>query len=280
MAKLRALLFVLLAASAQAQFTGYVGLQTVHTRILNNSSTTGRTLINANIGASYHVVTFCTTTATTSVKVFLEESPDGDPTHFTQITPVSSAGPPFTTPSNGNLCTIIRAGGYFSVLAINVAELAGGAISAWYDATAGPADVFPPAVNSVGSASPVQCDRTAVFQGLAPGATYLLVKGDLTQNIYVCGGTISFQAATTAGAIDLYQSTALSPACDTFVPNSSGYDVFILPSSPQLFQMNAAPNSLLRIPSHVSGTTTVFNLCLSIGAIGAPTNLTLFFAQS
>jgi hypothetical protein len=294
---------LILAASAHlcfAQFLGYVGLQTTYNRVLNNSTAQGRTLVNVNIGASFHTFTYCLGGgAATNVQVFVEESPDGQTDHFTQISP--TVGFP-KQQSNGNNCGIIRVGGYYSVLAFNVQTLVGGTpspnISVWYTATAGPTDVYPPAVGSNGGASLVQCDETVTSSAIPPGTILQLIPQSPAGSVFVCGGTISFSGATTAGEIDLLLGGGVNcggvPSVDTI------YAVAITASSPQLFQINSAPNSFLQPAPHpalpAAGTVEHrraviaraglpapralgFGLCISTGSIGANTTVTLSYAQ-
>lgn len=301
MRKLFAVIALLIPLSAEAQFNGYVGLQTVMTPVVINSSTAGRFQVNANIGASYHTITYCLSTPSTAVQLILEESPDGQAGHFTQVSPISEF--PWQA-INGNNCGVLRVGGYYSVLAVNVLLLSGGTFSAWYTGTAGPTDIFPPAVNSSGGTSPIECDQTLVFSGLAPSGVYQLVPGNPNQGIYVCGGIVSFNAATTAGQLQLAvgstacggigpitASTPRRPRAPAAVvpfstpakPNgrppalAAGTPVwftYITPTSPQLFPINSATGTI-RIPPTTAGST----LCLNVGTVGANVGLTLSFAQ-
>ena len=297
MRKLFAVIALLMPLSVQAQFNGYVGLQTVMTPVVINSSTAGRYQVNANIGASYHTITYCLSTASTAVQLILEESPDGQAGHFTQVSPISEF--PWQA-INGNNCGVLRVGGYYSVLAVNVLFLSGGTISAWYSGTAGPTDIFPPAVNSSGGTSPIVCDQSLVFSGLAPSGVYQLVPGNANQGIYVCGGIVSFSAATTAGQLQLAVGSsacggigpitasrrpraAAVPFSSPAKPNgrppalAAGTPVwftYITPTSPQLFPINSATGTI-RIPPTTAGST----LCLNVGTVGANVGLTLSFAQ-
>ena len=243
MGTLRKLSFALLllcsSTAALAQFLGYVGLQTTYTRILNASSTTGRTLVNANIGSSYHTFTYCLSTASTAVQIIVEESPDGDPSHFTQISPVSEF--PWQA-INSNNCGTVRVGGYYSVLAFNVLFLTGGTITAWYTSTAGPTDLYAPAVNSSGATSPVQCDQSLVVTGIAPSTNTLLVPSNANQGIYVCGGTISFDGAVNRGDVALFVGTGTTCPTPAFAAarkttntttRRQGVTPFAAPAKPQ-----------------------------------------------
>lgn len=283
-------------SSAWAQFNGYVGLQTVYTPVILNTTVTGRTTVNANIGASYHTFTYCLSTPTTAIQLFIEESPNGQPGSFTQISPISEF--PWQA-INGNNCGIIRVGGYYSVLAVNIILLSGGTASVWYTATAGPTDIFPPAVNSSGGTSPVACDQTVVFTALAPSATYELVRGNPNQGIYVCGGVISFSAATTPGSVDLStgnvgcggpvlaarrpgRRVAIAPRTPakpngrppSFAAGTGVWFSYITATSPQLFPINST-SSAIRIPPSSTGSS----LCFDVGPVGASTGVSLIFAQ-
>jgi len=263
---------ILVATAAQAQFIGYVGLQTQTTRVLNASTTIGRTRVNANIGASFHVFTYCASPTVTSLLLYIEESPDGLDSHFTEISP--TFGLPATA-INTNPCAIIRVGGYYAVLAVHVATLTGGTLSVWYSATAGPADVFTPAVSSTGGASTVLCDRSGTLNALAPNTIYQLEPGNVNQSIYVCGGSLSFNGTVTAGEIQL----VWGPGANCGGPGNFAivYDVYVNPTPNQPFAINAAPNSFFRAPPSI--TTPANNLCLVVGAVGANTAITFNWAQ-
>lgn len=301
MKKVLGILAILVAIPAHAQFNGYVGLQTVMVPVVQNSSATGRFRVNSNIGASYHTFTYCLSTPATALQLIVEQSPDGQDAHFTQVSPISEF--PWQA-INSNNCGIIRVGGYYSVMAINVLLLTGGTLSVWYSATAGPTDIFPPAVNSSGGTSPIACDQSIAINQLAAGGTYQLVPGNPNQGIYVCGGTLSFDAATTAGSEELVVANAncggisLTTAARPRVarPRLSGPQVrtpakpagrppalaagtpvwftYITPASPQLFPINAS-SATIRIPPTTTGST----LCLVVGTVTANTAITLQFAQ-
>lgn len=299
---------IVLVPIAQAQFNGYVGLQTVMTPVLTNSSATGRTLVNANIGASYHTFTYCLSTPSTAIQLIVEQSANGQPGTFAQVSPISEF--PWQA-INGNNCGVIRVGGYYSVLALNVLLLSGGTITAWYTGTAGPTDIFPPAVNSSGGTSPIECDQSATFQGLAPSAIYELVPGNPNQGIYVCGGLVSFNSATTSGSLSLAVGTTTNcggitqnlssttrrpgqhaPAAPVRRSLTRGFPAkpagrppaltagatvwftYVTPTTPQEFPVNSS-KATMRIPPTPAGTS----LCFNVGPVGALTALTLHFAQ-
>jgi hypothetical protein len=266
-----ALIFLLAASAARAQFIGYVGLQTTYTRVINASTTTGRTLVNTNIGASFHTFTYCASSSTGTLQLFIEESPDGASNHFTQIS--ATYGLP-NNAVNGNECAVIRVGGYYSVLAVNVVVLTGGNLSVWYSATAGPADLYPPSVNTEGGASAVQCDQRTTLDNLVPG-NYQVVVGKQFQSIYVCGGTLSFNAAPTAGEIYLLWGTTAT--CGGLASGSILYDTYIIPTSPTPFAISSAGNSFFRAPASV--VLPVNNLCLLVTGVTASTAITLNWAQ-
>jgi hypothetical protein len=309
----------LIASLSQAQFLGYVGLQTNFTRVVNVGQSPGRTRVNANIGASTHTFTYCvlgggTATQVVDLQLFVEESPDGSDATFTQISPTYS----FPQSSNGNSCGIIQLGGYYSVLAVNIALIdcfgsppvpcttPGVGVSVWYTGTAGPIDVFPPNVNSTGGASGVQCDRSFTLTSVPPGTSTELLVGNPHQAIYVCGGTISFSGATTAGFITLLSAdggAACNPVPITSLaalkakpvrrqtvvpliantPQAQKYTVQVGATTPQLFAINQAPNSFFKIAAAIGQGETPpnngINLCMVIGPIGASTTLTLNYAQ-
>lgn len=263
------LLLVALSIPSAAQFLGYVVLQTAGAQLLNASSATGRTVVNANIGAASHTFTYCVSNTVTAVQVLVEESFDGVSTHFAQISPVYGFVPQAI---NGNACAVIRVGGYYNILAFNVLTLTGGTISVWYSGAGGPIDVFPPVVNSNGGASGVQCDQSATFTALAQSTTTKLLNGNANQTIYICGGILSFNAATTAGAISFLVGTGA--ACGG-APATIPFDVRITANTAQQIPINQAPNSFYKAPATTGGA----NLCLVIGAITAATDVTINYAQ-
>lgn len=303
MRKLVALVTLLLPVAAEAQFNGYVGLQTVMVPVVLNTASTGRFKVNANIGSSYHTLTYCLSTPSTALQLIVEQSPDGQDAHFTQVSPISEF--PWQA-INNNSCGVIRVGGYYSILAVNVLLLSGGTISIWYTGTAGPTDIYPPAVNSSGGTSPAECDQSLVFSQLAPGAVYQLVTGNPNQGIYICGGTLSFDGATSSGSIQMQvggtncggitqaslplkrhigkgvtvtQAPRFPPAKPAGRPPAlaAGTPVwfsYVTVQTPQVFPINAA-KSTIRIPPTTAGSS----LCLNVGAITADVGLTLTFAQ-
>lgn len=254
---------------AHAQFIGFVSLQSEAVQILNASSSTGRTVANANIGASTHLFTYCFSNTVTSLQVIVEGSFDGVSTHFAQLSPVSGFVPQVV---NGNNCGVIRVGGYYNVLAFNVLTLVGGNISVWYSSAGGPIDIFPPWVNSNGAASGVQCDQSATFTAIAQSTTTKLLNGNANQTIYICGGILSFAAATTAGTISFLVGTGAT--CGG-APATIPFDVKITANTPQQIPINQAPNSFYKAPATIGGA----NLCVVIGAVTAATDVTLNFAQ-
>jgi hypothetical protein len=249
---------VLLALSAQAQ------RQSTVVQLLNNSSATGRVVPSANdlIGAGASYWTYCTTA--TSLSVIAEESPDNVSAHFV---PVSvTYGVPVTI--NGNPCAVIQAGGLFAYPSFNVLSIAGGTISVWYSASTGVVSTLPPATNSSGATTPVQCDST---QGAAAvgAAQARIITGAAGKRIYVCGGTFSLQAAPTGlGSVALVTGTGSNCGTGT----ATIYSILTNTASPVIFPLGASSNAIFVVPPST-------DLCLTGAANEAGTQLYLSYAQ-
>jgi len=222
-------------------------------QLLNASTATGRTIVDANdlIGAGGHYFTYCTTA--TSLQIIAEESPDGVAGHFV---PISSV---YGVPSaiNGNPCAVIQVGGMYGYPAVNVLSISGGSVSVWYSATTAIVNAFPPAQNSQGAATVTSCDKSLNI-GSGQNLTTLLITGTATQSIHVCGFTISFSAAPASGSITLESGTGSTCATGSLYP----WSMFTISSSPQTIDVGRTFSIL---PST--------NLCLEVTSVGASTTV-------
>ena len=205
---------VLTAASAHAQFIGFVGLQTTSVKAFNNQTTTAVSATFPNIGASSHILSFCAT-GTTSVQLVLEGSQD-----LTTWFPISAPnGIPSVTATSGcaGVVGLIQAGGYYQGVRARITLLTGGTpvVNAWYSSTNGPVSVFTPALqDSLGGliggvgVSPTICSRGS-FSSVANGATTSLASSSAAT--YVCDITITFGGAVTAsGTVNFFYATNIA----------------------------------------------------------------------
>jgi hypothetical protein len=126
------------------------------------------------------------------------------------------------TGSNG-----LQVGGYYPNLRSTVTVVSG-SLSAWYMASAAPISAFPPALGSNGPSAPIACDQNfgAV---VANGATGALVGGGTgTATTVICGFTITYNGATSAGSDSLVWSATTGCASPVF-----GWTGYTTSSTPQ-----------------------------------------------
>lgn len=255
---------LLLVGAAQAQFQGYVGLQTNQVQVLNASTATGRTVINANTGAGSSVITYCTTA--TALQIIAEGSPDGVSTHYIPVSTI------YGVPSaiNGNACGSIQFGGYYPAIAVNVLSISGGNVSVWYSGIAGPGPFTPPASNSFGGTSNVLCDQTHSVNLTAGGGTaaLLIPNSYLITKTYVCGVFISFSAAPTSSTYVYLEGFTGGGTCTS---SSTGnlYEFYVSSGSPLDFPVSLGGNSVTVVPAGSGiciGANTSFGSGISLYA--------------
>jgi hypothetical protein len=116
---------------AQAQFTGYVGLQTSQQTVFNNAACTGtnQTAVINNLGETQHTLFLSTSASTTFLQGWLEGSNDG--VNFTRFSDEID--------TNNGVPASITASGYYQVLRANFTCLpaATGHITVFYSGTPG-----------------------------------------------------------------------------------------------------------------------------------------------
>ena len=212
-----------------------------------------------NIGGGSHWLHYCT--SATALQIQLQESPDAVSGHYAAITPI------YGVPAVGS-CGVIQGGGYFQNLQGNILSQSGGSTSVWYSASAGPVSTFPTGVNSVGATSPVQCDKS-LTSDVAAGALVSLIAGVSGKRIFLCGGTYSFNAATTTGGISLAHSNNGIGTCNPF---GLMWNNVILSTTPQQITPFNFTSGALIIPNGES-------LCVLTGTITATTTIDIAYAQ-
>jgi hypothetical protein len=108
-------------------------------------------------------------------------------------------------------------------------------VSAWYSASSAPISFFAPGIGSNGAASPAVCDQSVISGGIATGTTGFSGVSPRTagDTVILCGFTISFNGATSAGALTLAWFTSSSCATGGLVT----WQEYTTASTPQLFSV-------------------------------------------
>jgi hypothetical protein len=194
--KLRNLIIVavlaLLAGVAQAQFNGFVGIQSNPQTLFTNQNVNGTSPLINNFGQGAHFLLLCYNAAFQGT-IDLEGTPDGT-TWLTLV--VGDYGV-----SSAAGCHVLQAGGYFNGGLRSVVTRTAGAISAWYSGVAAPIAAIPSGVNSTGPTPPIICDRGGI-SGATNGSFGIPANTAIVgNNVYVCGFTLSFAATPAAGTV-------------------------------------------------------------------------------
>jgi hypothetical protein len=231
-----------------AQNAGTVGIQAQLTPVFSAQSTTASSggvwqcgrLANPSgvcaylpdIGQGVNILYYCDTNFVGTID--LDWSPGNNST-FTTLTSAS-----YSVGDNG--CHTLTLNGYWPQLR-STATVSGGTVTAYYSANSGPVGFSAPAIGSHGATSPVVCDNSGTSV-VATGTGGVLPNIQTpTNTVVLCGFTISFGAAPTAGLVELGWST--SSACGT--PTYT-WAQQTTANSPQIFSV---PYSL-RAPSQVT----------------------------
>lgn len=263
---LLAVLSIICAAPCHAQFLGYVSMQAIApAQVFTAQAANGASATLQNLGQSSHFLSYCTTGFSGTIS--LEASPDG-----TFATPMVIAAASYGQNSVLDTgCHILQGGGYFPTVRARVSNYSAGSVSAWYTAIASPIAFAPSALASNGATAPIACDKFAVVQ-IAQNINNGVLVGLLnsTAKIYVCAMSISFDAATTAGAINIGDGNA--GACTTFsgIPN---------------WQLNVTANTPQTLPfggplGTFTGTLNAGRcLMITTGAITASATVNVSYAQ-
>lgn len=249
---------------ARAQFIGYVSGQTVQQKVFTNQQANGSSVTLTNLGNASHFLSYCNTNFAGTIS--LVASPDGT---FTQPITLATASYGQQT-VNDNSCHVLQAGGYFPTVRAVITNYVSGSVNAWYSASGMVIAFQPPSLNTNGPASPVACDQTGLGS-VVSGTTGNFVtfqNQNPSGKIYVCQMTLSFDAATTAGAIDIGQAT--DGTCTAL--GTDLWTMNVLATTPQSFTVGGPLGSFMRtlIPGRC--------LVLRVGAITAGVHFSVSFA--
>jgi hypothetical protein len=252
-------ILALFAGMAQAQFLGYVAAQTSFQTVFTNQAANGNSATVPNIGQSSHFLSYCTSGFVGTIN--LQGSPDG-----TFVSPVTMASANFVSANTS--CKILQAGGYQNAVRASVTNYSAGSVSAWYNGTASPIVFTPAGFSTVGPTAPTTCDQ-AVAPQVAQSTTVTIFGGGgfSNKNIYLCGFTMSFSAATTTGTLTLEYGTGTNCATGTTIL----WSAYVTASTPQTYVVTA-PLGTWIAPGGAS-------VCLATGAITASTTIAGLFAQ-
>lgn len=217
-----ALVIVAVLLFSGFQNAGNTGTFTKAQLAFNAANSNRSSAIFFNIGQAAHYLTYCTASAFVGT-IDLEESFDG----LTNWIPIAAA-----TLNQDTACHVLQAGGYYQNVRSTITGYSQGTISAWYSSSSGPIPFTPTGLSSAGAAPPIVCDQSAIADVLT-STTGHVGNGALNQpgNTYViCGMTISFRAATSAGTI------ILAWAADTTCAGATvGWESWTAAGTPQTF---------------------------------------------
>jgi hypothetical protein len=175
---LLAVLFTAAPERVDAQFVGYVGLQTVNVKPLN-AVTAPTTATVQNIGQASHILYYCVTGTPSALVIQLEGSFDGST--WAQL---SDQGTAVTG------CNVVEGGGYYPALRVNLVTLSGGTsptVTAYYSGVTAPI---------TGAGAGVSRPRAL---GVSATQSYLLYNSANKQSAYAASSCI----LAPAGAMDL-----------------------------------------------------------------------------
>jgi hypothetical protein len=244
-----------------AQNSGNTGAFTNAQVAFTAQAAVGSSPIFSNIGQAAHFLTFCNTGFTGTID--LESSFTGK-APWTPIA-IASFGQNSVTDSG---CHVLQAGGYFQNVRATITYRSAGSVTAWYSSSSGPIAFAPAALGSNGPTSPIACDKQNVA-AVAPVGAAVLVGSTGLMKTYACMVTISFNGATTAGALSLGEAT--NSNCTT------GYVAYwnmtVTANTPQLFALGSPLGSFF---STVTGGNW---LCVQTGTIGANATISVSYAQ-
>lgn len=186
-----------------AQNNGVVGLLAEEFQVFNAQTTTKSSAIFTDIGQGLNILFYCDTAFIGTID--LEWSPT---TQAPSFMPLQVAQ--YAAADTG--CHVLTVNGYFPNLRSTVTPTSG-SLSAWYSASSGPVGYATPAIGSNGPVSPPLCDQegaTAISNSATSVLGVVAFSGSTT---ILCGMTVSFNGATTAGNIQLGWST--TAACSS-----------------------------------------------------------------
>ena len=178
--------------SVSAQNSGVVGIATISQPAFTSQASSASSGIFKDIGQAANNLYFCTTGFTGTIN--LEWSPTGSAGPFKPIVLGS-----YTTDTG---CHSLTAAGYYPNLRSTMTR-ALGSLSAWYNASAGPIGFTPAAIGSNGPTSPISCDQN-ITASITTGSGWSQAgpgPNIAGQALVVCGMTLTFNGATSAGSV-------------------------------------------------------------------------------
>ena len=214
------LVILMVATASRAQNAGTVGIATREVGVFSSQSTTASSAILPDFGFGCSFLSYQTSAFTGTID--LEWSPTGKTPFFTLV----QAGYPGGLPDTGN--HVLQLGGYFPNLR-STATPSAGSISAWYTASAAPCPLFGSGLGTNGPSSPILCDRNSFTTSTGAGGSLLLAPLETGDTVVVCGATLSFNGAPSAGNVQIYYAATIG--C---TPSSASWYAYTTSSTPQI----------------------------------------------
>lgn len=273
------LLLLGLALRAHGQNAGVVGIATKEITVFNaqritassggiwqcNGSTTPiQCPVLPDIGAAANYLTYCNTNFVGTID--LEWSPTGINGTFLVLT-FSTFG------TADSACHQLQLGGYFPNLRSTVTAT-NGSLSAWYTSSAAPVAFFASAFGSNGATSPISCDLGNSVSQATAGTGLLASPINATDVVVICGMTVSFNGATSAGNIGIFWSA--SNAC-TSLSSSATWLIYTTSGTPQAIPVpiqQRNPNSIV-----VHGDAGLRNYPCVVNNSGATVEVSISYAS-
>jgi hypothetical protein len=266
-----ALALVMAVCAAHGQNSGTVGIQAQMISVFTAQSGTlssggiwqcgvssGTCPVFQDIGQGLNVLFFCNAgNVAASYTIDFDFQPVGQTT-FQKVTQASYSGDPI------GQCHTLQLGAYFPNLRSTL-TVATGLVSAWYSASSAPVSYTAPGLGTNGGTSPIACDQNYAVP-VATGTSASLLPNNFTngQTTVICGMTISFNAATSGGNIELLWASSTS-VCST---GNLGWEEFTPASAPQYLTVPLelrGLSSILQQPciSNSSGATALVTVSLA-----------------
>lgn len=233
-----AVLVGLMAVNAHAQNSGTVGIQAVFFPVFTNQNTSassggywncgvasGPCPVLQDIGQGTNILSYCDTNFTGTID--LEWTPAYSPSAtFIVITQA--------TWTNDFGCHSLPFGGYFPNMRATLTG-SGGSVSAWYTAISGPTAFAAPAIGSAGPTSPVQCDLNTIgtYASGAIGSSAVMAQPiNRTDSVVICGMTVSFNGAASAGSIRVAYGTSVCASA-----SNTTFQAYTTANTPQILNV-------------------------------------------
>lgn len=224
-----------------AQNSGNVGIQAESITVFSSQTTSaasggywncgitsGACPVLQDIGQGSNLLFYCNTSFQGTID--LEWTPP-------PITPSSVYNVIAQATWNGDsACHSLPFGSYFPNLRSR-ATISSGSISAWYTAISGPVPFAAPAFGTAGPTAPINCDLNYSFA--VPNTNIVLVANPVAtgDTVVICGMSVSFNGATSAGTIALEWGNSSSSGCGS-LSSPPSWDAFTTSSTPQYLNVN------------------------------------------